>query len=95
MPHSTSESFPTACFSVMARAEPGVMSRVLALFAKRGLVPSAWHSAVHGPAAGELHIDIQMAGLAHGEAAYIARCMRQIADVETVLISEKGYARTA
>ena len=30
----------TACFSVHARAEPGVMPRVLELFAKRGLVPS-------------------------------------------------------
>ena len=34
----------TACFSVHAHADPGVMPRVLELFAKRGLVPSAWHS---------------------------------------------------
>ena len=32
------------CFSVQARAEPGVMPRVLELFAKRGLVPQNWHS---------------------------------------------------
>jgi hypothetical protein len=36
----------TAYFSVHARAEPGVMPRVLELFAKRGLVPSVWHSAL-------------------------------------------------
>src|SRR5690242_20865017 len=51
---------PTACFSVHAKAEPGVMPRVLALFAKRGLVPTSWHSRVNG---GELTIDLQMTGL--------------------------------
>ena len=40
----------TACFSVQARAEPGVMPRVLELFAKRGLVPQRWHSAAAGTA---------------------------------------------
>ena len=38
----------TACFSVHARAEPGVMPRVLELFAKRGLVPSFWQSSTSG-----------------------------------------------
>ena len=85
----------TACFHVHAAAEPGVMPRVLALFAKRGLVPTAWHSAVSGAAADGLDIDIQMAGLGAAEAAYIARCLRALADVRTVLISEKGYAKTA
>ncbi len=36
----------TACFAVHARAEPGVMPRVLEQFAKRGLIPSNWHSDV-------------------------------------------------
>ena len=73
-----------AYFSVHARAEPGVMPRVLELFAKRGLVPSRWRSAV---AAGDpqlLTIDIQVRGLGPEIGDYIAACLRQIASVEAV-----------
>ena len=71
-------------FSVHARAEPGVMPRVLELFAKRGLVPWRWRSAV---AAGDPHhltIDIQIQGLGPEIGDYIAASMRQIASVEAV-----------
>ncbi len=37
----------TVCFSIQAAAEPGVMPRVLELFAKRNLVPERWVSGVH------------------------------------------------
>jgi acetolactate synthase small subunit len=76
---------PTACFSVHAAAEPGVMPRVLELFAKRGLVPTSWHSRVNG---GELTIDLQMKGLDGDTAAYIAACLRQVISVTTVLTYE-------
>ena len=79
----------TACFSVHAHAEPGVMPRVLELFTKRGLVPSAWHSTVCGAGRAELTIDIQMRGLGRDLMDYIAACLRQIAYVEVVLTSEK------
>ncbi len=79
---------PTACFSVVAEAEPGVMPRVLELFAKRGLVPSVWHSKT-GPA-GELTIDIQMAGMDGAAARYVAECMRGVWGVTAVLTAEKG-----
>jgi len=73
----------TTFFSVQARAEPGVMPRVLELFAKRGLVPELWHSAVVRPGT-RLTIDIEVAGL--GDAAeYVANCMRQISGVDVVL----------
>jgi acetolactate synthase small subunit len=75
----------TAYFSVHARAEPGVMPRVLELFAKRGLVPSHWHSAVSGVDQARLMIEIQMRGLEREIADYIAACLRQIAGVDTVL----------
>jgi acetolactate synthase small subunit len=85
------EQQPTACFSVHAAAEPGVMPRVLELFAKRGLVPASWHSNAIGR---ELTIDIQVNGLSRGLAQYVAACLRQIADVDVVLTSEKhGPAR--
>src|SRR5208337_256468 len=64
----------TACFSVHARAEPGVMPRVLELFAKRGLVPSTWRSSTSGVDQSELTIDIQMRGLGDEATDYIAAC---------------------
>jgi acetolactate synthase small subunit len=78
----------TACFSVHAHAEPGVMPRVLELFAKRGLVPSVWHSRTTGKDQAELTIDIQMRGLSRDVMDYIAACLRQITFVEVVLTSE-------
>ena|SRR5579859_4763990 len=80
------EAFPlSVCFSVLARAEPGVMPRVVELFAKRGLVPEEWHSKASGEA---LTIDVEIVGLDRDLCAYIARCMRQITGVLTVLTSE-------
>ena len=82
--------FPaTACFSVHARAEPGVMPRVLELFAKRGLVPSFWQSATSGGDRAELRIDIQMCGLAGETIDYMATCLRQITFVEVVVTSQR------
>ena len=78
---AVAEPAATTFFSVQASAEPGVMPRVLELFAKRGLVPALWHSTV---ARRRLTIDIEIAGL--GDAAdYVARCIRQVPGVEVVL----------
>ena len=88
-----------ACFSIHAEADPGVMPRVLELFAKRGLLPRRWVSDVTGPRGGhggghggghELAIDVQVAGLDPETQAYIARCLRQIWGVGTVLTSVRG-----
>jgi hypothetical protein len=75
----------TVSFSVQARAEPGVLPRVVELFAKRGLVPQKWHSIAAGPV---LTIDVQIDGIARDLGDYMARCMRQIIGVETVLTVE-------
>jgi len=88
-------SLPTACFSVTARAEPGVLPRVLEPFAKRGLLPTSLHASRTGPGDGEVVIDIQMAGMERDLAEYVARCLRGLFDVEGVLVSEKRYARVA
>jgi acetolactate synthase small subunit len=82
------------CFSVLAAAEPGVMPRVLELFAKRGLVPRRWVSDVSGPGGRDLSIDVQVAGLTPKTHAYMARCLRQIWGVHTVLTSAKGRELT-
>ena len=84
--HADGEALPlTVCFTVQARTEPGVMPRVIELFAKRGLVPQKWHSTAVGPA---MTIEVQMGGLGPDLTGYIARSMRQIIGVETVLTSE-------
>ena len=75
------EPAATTFFSVQAQAEPGLMPRVLELFAKRGLVPELWHSTA---ARKRLTIDIEVAGLGD-TAEYVANCIRQIAGVEVVL----------
>jgi len=67
----------TACFSVHAHAEPGVMPR---------------HSLRCGTDEGELAIEIQMRGLGRELTDYLAACLRQIAYVEVVLTSEKSSA---
>lgn len=77
------------CFSIQAVAEPGVMPRVLELFAKRNLVPQRWHSDVTGPSDRDLSIDLQVSGLDSQTADYVARCLRQVYGVDTVLTSEK------
>lgn len=76
-------------FLLQARAEPGVLPRVLELFAKRGLVPHEWHSTVAGTT---LTIEVRMAGLERALADYVGRCMRQIVGVETVLTSEMRHS---
>lgn len=75
-------------FSIHARAEPGLMPRVLELFAKRGLVPHRWHSRIAGPNEDSLMIDIEVRGLERDRLDYVANCMRQIAGVEAVLSAE-------
>ena len=77
------------CFSILAAAEPGVMPRVLELFAKRGLTPTRWHSDVTGKDGRDLAIDLQVNGLDVATGDYIARCLRQVFQVETVLTSQK------
>ncbi|MBV8888421.1 MAG: hypothetical protein JO267_08230 [Alphaproteobacteria bacterium] len=78
----------TACFSVQAYAEPGVLPRLVELFAKRGLVPGFWRSVVGGAGGEKLTVEIQMRGLGRDTMNYMAACMRQIAAVETVLTAE-------
>jgi hypothetical protein len=79
------EAYPlTVFFLLQARAEPGIMPRVIELFAKRGLVPQLWHSTALGSA---LTIDVQIGGLGRDLEDYIARSMRQIVGVESVLTS--------
>ncbi|MGF1641945.1 MAG: hypothetical protein ACFCUO_13445 [Rhodospirillales bacterium] len=84
-----------ACFSVVAAAAPGVMPRVLGIFAKRGLVPCQWYSTRHGRLGEDLHIDVQVAGMEVRLREQIAEALRQVVEVDVVLTSEKRRALSA
>lgn len=79
----------TACFSVSALVDPGLLPRLLEPFAKRGLVPSALYARQHGE---DVSVDIQIDGLSQEEAAMIGRGMRQIFGVNVVLVSQRVSA---
>lgn len=89
-PRAPAQGPPVFCFSIQAEAEPGIMPRVLELFAKRNLVPRRWVSDLGGSRGRDLWIDLQVAGLSPDRCAYVARCLRQIPGVAVVLTSEKG-----
>ena len=81
----------TTCFSLQAAADPGLMPRIVEIFARRGLVPTRLHSVVGGPQ-GELSIDLEMVGMAAELAARIAAEMRAVWGVHLVLTTEKRFA---
>ncbi|MDJ0951428.1 MAG: hypothetical protein QNJ94_21155 [Alphaproteobacteria bacterium] len=83
----------TACFTVHAHADPGVLPRVLEPFAKRGLVPTRLHATADGP--GELTIDLQVAGMAPELAKQVAAGLRMVWGVSTVLTSARRGCRAA
>ncbi len=77
---------PVHCFSVVAALDPGIAPRILALFAKRGLIPSYWCGRADDA---ELTIDLQIRAVDSDTALYLAACFRQIQGVRTVLTSRK------
>lgn len=77
------------CFSVAAHPDPGLLPRVLELFAKRGVVPCRLIGQVEHAPEPRLELDIQAAGLTSEVAAHMARSMGQIVGVERVLMAER------
>jgi acetolactate synthase small subunit len=81
-----------ACFAVQALADPGLLPRVLELFAKRGLVPERFFAQSEGREREAVTLDIQVAGFDPQLTDYVARCLRQIPHVTAVLTTEKLVA---
>ena len=76
----------TACFAIRANAEPGILPRLIGLFAKRDLVPAAVQSRRFG--AEQLAVDLQIDGIDRDLAELIAENMRQMVSVERVLLAD-------
>lgn len=85
---------PVACFSVLTEADPSAVPRVLEIFALRDLIPSQIHVTrsggenVRAPEA-ELTIDVQVSGVGCEASEAIARKLRAIICVHSVLTSER------
>jgi acetolactate synthase small subunit len=95
-PVSSGTSSPVvSCFSLVAAADPGVLSRVINVFAKRGLIPSQVYSTLVGPRSEDLHIDLQVSAIDAHLRELIAESLRQIVCVQIVLTSEKRRAQSA
>jgi hypothetical protein len=85
-PFDSDPSPSTACFAVTAQADPGVLPRIVELFAKRGLTPT--HLRADWRAGGILGVEVQMAGMDPELAVYIGQCVRAIVAVDDVQVSE-------
>lgn len=81
-----------SCFSVEGEADPGLLPRVLELFAKRGLVPERFFAQQGRHGASSLTIDLQVAGFTAAQRDLVAAALRQIPLVTAVLTSEKVAA---
>ncbi len=77
------------CFSVRGVADPGMMPRLMELWAKRGLVPDRWYAVRSGIDGAQIDVDIEAGGLDVVLAAQLAASMRAIFGVALVLVSEK------
>lgn len=78
---------PAFCISIDIAPDPGSMARVLEQFARRGLLPTRWHSDVVGSCM--MQIDVQIDGLPAALGEDIARCLRSIVGVQSVLTAGK------
>jgi len=89
------DPLPTQCFSVIADTDPSALPRVLEVFAKLTLVPSQCHASRVGPTGHELHIDLQFTDMEINVAEHLARSLRGIHLVNSVLTSEKRQRLSA
>ncbi len=78
-----------SCFCVEGEADPGLLPRVLELFAKRGLVPERFFAQPGRHGGKSLTIDLQVAGFSADQREVVAASLRQIPLVTAVLTAEK------
>lgn len=81
------------CFSVFSAADPSALPRILEVVCLYGLVPTQCHGA--RTENDQLVVDLQLDGLAPGQAALLAKRLQRIITVTGVLWSEKRLAVAA
>ncbi len=80
------DSSRCVAFTLQADADPGTLPRVLALFAKRGLVPESLTSRLAGD---RLALEVAVVGMAPAESNHVANCLRQIPTVRRVTAADR------
>jgi len=73
-----------ALFTVFGEADPALLPRIVALFAKCGLVPARFHAEILG---GEMHVEVELPGLGGARADHFAEVMRQMPIVSLVRLT--------
>jgi acetolactate synthase small subunit len=91
LPHSSSDS--ATSFRVQAADSPSVLPRIVGLFSKLTLVPDVFHA--QRAADGGLEVEIAVAGLSREQGEHIAAALRQIIEVETVLVGLEKPVRAS
>ena len=84
-----------AVYTVTAVPDPSVMSRVLALFTKRNLIPDRFSGSLVPGSEPLLAMTIEISGLDDHLAGYLGRCMTEMVYVETVEMSSPADERQA
>jgi hypothetical protein len=76
-----SAPFPSALFRVFGEADPALLPRIVALFAKCGLVPSLLHAECLGE---EMLVEVEFASMSPSRADHFAEVLRQVPVVSLV-----------
>jgi len=78
----------SALFTVFGEADPALLPRIVALFAKCALVPVWLHAETMG---GEMHVEVEFSGLCPAKADHFAEVLRQMPVVSLVRL--RGESR--
>ena len=81
-----------ASYQATAEPDPGMLIRILNLFALRDHVPCRVRSRV---LAGRLQVEVDVPGLDDGEAERIAQCMRAVVGVSAVRLEQMRWRDAA
>ena len=71
----------SALFTVFGEADPALLPRIVALFAKCGLVPTRFQAESLGD---EMHVEVEFAALSSSRADHFAEVLRQMPVVSLV-----------
>jgi hypothetical protein len=86
---------PVYCFSVTGKAAPGLMLRIMKLWAKRGLMPDRWHGEKSEMETGDVRLDIETSDFDFAAARHVAESIRGVFGVTQVVVCEKHIVATA
>jgi hypothetical protein len=80
--------FPPALFRVFGEADPAFLPRIVALFAKCGLVPTLFHAECLGE---EMHVEVEFASMSPSRADHFAEVLRQVPVVSLVHLRRPSH----